>query len=160
MKRRLITGIYLSLAALAACQAEPPADTENAAQELETRATAVDACDAKMPPTPYYDGRALPTTSESQIYLLYQDLERPGEYVLALVDVGKATIPFAVRTKSTGVGGLLSKLDEKAQWAGGRQPPPPPPYHDWNLAAALVEWANLALPDLSGAVEGGMCKAQ
>ena len=158
MKRRLITGIYLSLATLAACQIEPTAGTETASQEART--AAVDSCTAKMPPTPYYDGGRLPDATGSRIFLYYQDLERPTDYVLVLVDTAKATIPFGVRTKSNGLGALLGKMDEKAQWAGGRQPSPPQPVDEWRLASALVEWANLALPDLGGAIAGGACKAQ
>lgn len=154
MKRRLITGIYLCLAALAACQTEPIADTDSLRQEVEA------ACDAKMPPTPHWDGERLPPTGENEMYLLYEDVERPGEWVLVLVDHVKATIPFGVRTKSSEVGNLLSKLGNAAHFAGGRQPTPPQPVHEWNQAAALIEWARLAAPDLAGAELGGMCKAQ
>jgi hypothetical protein len=154
MKRRLITGIYLCLAALAACQTEPVGETDFVRQEVS------EACDGKMPPTPYWDGERLPPTGENEIYLLYQDVERRGEWVLVLVDHEKATIPFGTRTKSTTVGNLLSKLDNAAHFAGGRQPTPPQPVHEWNQAAALIEWARLAAPDLGGAVAGGMCKAQ
>jgi hypothetical protein len=154
MKRRLITGVYLSLAALAACQADPAGDTDMLSQEVSA------ACDAKMPPTPYWNGEELPRTGENQIYLFYQDVERRGEWVLVLVDYERATIPFGARAKGGAVGELLSKLERVGHFAGGRQPTPPQPVHEWNLAAALIEWGRLAAPDLAGAQLGGMCKTQ
>jgi hypothetical protein len=154
MKRRLIMGIYLGLAALAACQAEPSGETDSVSQEVST------PCDAKMPPTPFWDGQRLEPTKEGQIYLYYQDADRPGEWVLVLVDYANATIPFGTRTKTGSAGTLLSKLDEAAQFAGGRQPSPPQPVRDWSLAAALIEWGKRAAPDKAGAEQGGVCKAQ
>ena len=154
MKRRLITGIYLSVAALAGCQAEPPGETDSVSQELGN------ACDAKMPSIPTWDGQAIPPTKEGQIYLYYQDLERPGEMVLVLVDYANEKVVSGVRTKTSSVGGMFSKMDERAQFAGGRQPTPPQPVRDWSLAAALIEWAKVAAPDLASAEQGGVCKAQ
>ncbi|MBC7975011.1 MAG: hypothetical protein H7138_08505 [Myxococcales bacterium] len=92
--------------------------------------------------------------------MLYQDVENRGEWVLVLVDTEKATIPFGVRTKTSEVGNLLSKLGNAAHFAGGRQPTPPQLVHEWNQAAALIEWARLAAPDLAGAELGGICKTQ
>lgn len=158
MKRRLITGIYLGLAALAACQTEPADESDSVAQEASQQVST--ACDAKMPPTPFYDGQRLEPTKEGQIYLYYQDADRPGEWVLVLVDYANAKIPFGTRTKTSSAGTLLSKMDEHAQFAGGRQPSPPQPVHDWSLAAALIDWGKRAAPDLAGAEQGGVCKAQ
>jgi hypothetical protein len=154
MKRRLITGIYLGLAALAGCQTEPAGETDSVSQEVST------PCDAKMPPIPFWDGKALGPTEKGQIYLYYQDSERLGEWILVLVDYENAKIVSGVRTKTSTAGSMLSKMDEHAQFAGGRVPTPPQPVHDWSLAAALIEWAKRAAPDLAGAEQGGICKAQ
>jgi|GEM_PF-3694554 len=154
MKRRLITGIYLGLAALAACQTEPSGETDSVSQEVSSD------CGDKMPPLPTWDGQRLPPTKEGQIYLYYQDLESPGEMVLVLVDYANGKVVSGVRTKTSSAGSLLSKMDERAQFAGGRQPSPPQPVVPWSLTQALVDWGKRAAPDLAGAEQGGVCKAQ
>jgi len=152
MKRRLITSLYISLAALSACQAEPPADTDTVGQAVSS------SCGAKMPELPYWKGQSLPTTSENQIYLFYTDPERRGEGTLVLVDYGKGEILFGFRATVGQTGGLLSSFGNAAQFAGGAIPVPPKPVQPgWSLPAALLTWGEIAAPihDLAG--KGGVC---
>ena len=150
MKRRLITTLCVSLTVLAACQTEP--------LETGTAEPLTASCGAQMPATPFWNGEALPKAGGKQIYLLYPDLARVGEWVLVLVDYGQDTIPFGRRTKDGTVGVLLSKLDLASAFVGGRQPSPPNPVGDWELPAALIEWARLAAPDRAEAEFAGVCK--
>jgi hypothetical protein len=152
MKRRLITSLYLSLAALSACQAEPAADTDTVDQAVSS------SCGAQMPDLPAWKGERLPPTSENQIYLFYTDVERRGEMDVVLVDYGKGAVLFGYRATTSQGGALMSSLGNAAQFAGGAIPVPPKPVlPGWSLPAALITWAQNVAPihDLAG--KGGVC---
>jgi hypothetical protein len=137
MKRRWMTCVFASLTCLAACQVAPGDRTGETRQEISQY------CGAQVPPTPFWDGTPLPATGAGQIYLIYEDLTKAGEWVVMLADYGNGKLVSGVRTKSASLAALYSTMSKAAQYAGGRQPNPPGPVGD-TLAAALLEWANAA----------------
>lgn len=153
MTRRLIMSFSLGLAALAACQTELATTTDTAEQEISS-------CDGKMPDLPIWRGEQLPSTTSSQIYLVYADSEKRGQSVIVLVDLERNDILFGYRMKSSQQGGLLDSLDNAAQYAVGRVPVPPRPLLPWDLKTALIAWGQLAIDIPARAGEAGVCEQQ
>ena len=151
MKRRWMTSVFTCLSFLAACQVDPRVEPDPSASTAETAQAVSQYCGAQLPPTPFWDGTPLGPTGPGQLYLIYEDLTKPGEWVAMLADYGQGKLVRGVRTKSSGLVALYSTMDLATQYAGGRQPNPPGPIGTGAIGAALLEWARLAAGDRAAA---------
>ena len=171
MKRRLFTSVCgspagLALAviagafALAACQIDGSERIEGSEGIEDTSEVSQHAgtCGDRLPELETWKDQRPPATRDGQIYLLFEDGEKSGQWIAVLVDYENEKIPLGFRFRAASVASFVSALDKVAQFAGGRTPTPPQPVgDDWNLFKALIGWAKVAAGDKAVAEERGLC---
>jgi hypothetical protein len=151
MMRRWIMSVYLSLAALPACQGEPTSETAMVTDEVSQY------CGVHVPqPVPWNGAKPAPT-GPTEIYLFYQEAVKPRDWIVFRVDYVQAKISYGVKVPASNFGSFMSTMDLATQYAGGQQPVPPMPVGQWDFGAALVEWAVLSAPILPQVEQAGVC---
>jgi hypothetical protein len=150
-KRHWITNVYLGLALLPACQVQSPTGTDVVAQDMSK------FCGVPVPTAGGWDGKPLPPTGATEMYLIYQDLAKPGDWLAFRVDYGAGKLPSAVRFPTASFGKFMESFDPATTYTVVRPPVPPPP-PGGELGPVILEEGLLAVNMQVQAQQSGVCE--